>query len=273
MRANQQGGLLFYTFPHLDAVQGGLRHAFSSRLGGVSEGGRASLNLAFLSPEEQPHSGRENLRRFARAVGFDEQRLVLSQQTHTVNIFEAQETDAGRGTTRPRGYTDIDGLITDVPNLPLMTHHADCAPLFFYSPAPRMIGLAHAGWRGTAGNMAAAMVRRLAQRGCDPAELLAGIGPCAGPCCYQVGAEVAEHFSALYDEAGPVLWPDEAEAGKFFLDLGRANRALLIEAGLRAENIVISGLCTVCQPELFFSHRRQGLDRGTMAATVMLTED
>ena len=269
MQAHWHKGLLFYTFPHLEA-QGLPRHAFSGRLGGVSEGGCASLNLAYKHPQDQPEGVRENLRRFAQAVGFDEKQLVLTRQTHTINIHEATPPDAGRGITRPVGYNDIDALITAAPQLPLMTYHADCVPLFFYAPRQQMIGLAHAGWRGTAHGMARAMVNALAQRGCPPAELLAGIGPAAGPCCYQVGTEVAQHFTALCDEAGPVIWADATAEGKFKLDLWRANRAILLQAGLRAENIVIGGLCTVCNPELFFSHRRQGDDRGTMAAVMML---
>ncbi|MCL2496052.1 MAG: peptidoglycan editing factor PgeF [Clostridiales bacterium] len=269
MRAHWHEGLLFYTFPHLEAP-GMLRHAFSGRLGGVSEGCCASLNLAFKHTLDKREHVEENLRRFALAVGFDEKRLVLTRQTHTVNIHEANPEDAGLGITRPVTYSDIDALITAAPQLPLLTYHADCAPLFLYAPRRHMIGLAHAGWRGTAKGMARAITQALAQRGCPPAELLAGIGPSAGPCCYQVGAEVARHFAALSDEAGPVIRIDEAAADKYKLDLWRANRAILLEAGLRAENIVIGGLCTVCAAEIFFSHRRQGEARGTMAAMMML---
>lgn len=269
MQAHWQGGLLFYSFPHFD-VQKGLAAVFSSRLGGVSEGGCATLNLAFLNPQQPPEPGRENLRRFARAVGFDENRLVITQQTHTVNIFEAAASDAGRGITRPRGYTDIDGLFTQAENLPLLTFHADCVPLFFYAPIRRMVGVAHAGWRGTIQNIAGVMVAALVERGCAAQEIRAAIGPSAGPCCYQIGPEVARLFAPLADEQGPLYIPDKAP-GKFLLDLWRANRALLLAAGLLPENITIGGLCTVCHPEIFYSHRVQGNNRGTMAAMIMLT--
>jgi YfiH family protein len=269
MQATWSEGLLFYTFPHL-AQQPGLIHAFSSRLGGVSRGCCASLNLAYAHAEDTAAQVSENWRRFGAAVGFDPARAVLTQQTHSVNIREAVEADAGRGLIRPLGYSDIDGLITAQPNLPLITYHADCAPLFFYAPRRRLIGLAHAGWRGTAAGMARAMVQQLAQRGCSPEELLAGVGPAAGPCCYQVGEEVAQHFAGLSDEAGPLLRPDAGAPGKYKLDLWRANRLFLLQAGLKAQNIMISGLCTVCNPQFFFSHRVQGQARGTMAAVMML---
>ena len=272
MRANWYKGLLFYTFPHL-LNQPGLIHAFSSRLGGVSQGCCGGLNLAYAHPEDTDANVSENWRRFAAAVGFDPKRLVRTRQTHHVNIREVEEKDAGYGLTRPSGYTDIDGLITGALNLPLITYHADCVPLFFYAPRQRLIGLAHAGWRGTAANMAAAMVKALCQRGSAPAELLAGIGPSAGPCCYQVGPEVAERFAGLEDESGPLLRPDERVLGKYKLDLWRANRAFLLQAGLKPENIIIGGLCTVCHPRLFFSHRAQGGARGTLAAVMMLKRE
>jgi len=270
MQANWQDGLLFYTFPHLQDPPG-LIHAFSSRLGGTSEGCCASLNLAYAHAEDTAAHVRENWRRFAMAVGFDPQRPVLTQQTHSVNIREVGAADAGRGIIWPVGYTNVDGLITAEPGLPLVTYHADCVPLFFYAPRQRIIGLAHAGWRGTVAGMARAMVEALTGRGCAPAELLVGIGPSAGPCCYQVGAEVAERFSGLKDAAGPVVCAEEGAEGKYKLDLWRANRAFLLQAGLKAEQIVIGGLCTVCHPERFFSHRVQGAARGSMAALMMLT--
>ena len=268
MQATRRDGLLFYSFPHL-MERPGLIHAFSSRLGGVSQGGCASLNLAFVQPEDE--NVKENWRRFGAAVGFDYKRAVLTQQTHSINIQEATEADAGRGITRPVGYSNVDALITGAVNLPLITYHADCVPLFFYAPRQRLIGLAHAGWRGTAAGIAAAMTEQFTLRGVPAAELLAGIGPAAGPCCYQVGAEVAEIFAKLCDEHGPLVVPEEGAPGKYKLDLWRANRAFLLQAGLRPENIMIGGLCTVCHPELFFSHRAHGKKRGSMVAMIMMS--
>ena len=270
MQAIWKEGLLFYSFPHL-REQPGLTHAFSSRLGGVSQGCCTSLNLAFAQPEDDPVNVRENWRRFGAAAGFDYERAVLTQQTHSINIHEAGETDAGRGITRPVEYCNVDALISGVANLPLVTYHADCAPLFFYAPRQRLIGLAHAGWRGTAAGLAAAMAEQFAKRGAAPAELLVGIGPSAGPCCYQVGAEVAELFAGLRDEEGALIKPEERAPDKYKLDLWRANRAFLLQAGLKPENIMIGGLCTICHPKLFFSHRAHGKERGTMAAMIMLS--
>lgn len=271
MQARRQAGLLFYTFPQLSA-QPGLAHGFSTRLGGVSEGCCATLNLAFINPQDRTAHVAENLRRFAEAVGFDAQRLVLTQQTHSVNIHRATAADAGRGVSRPLGYQQIDGLITDEPNLPLMTYHADCTPLFFYAPQRRLIGLAHAGWRGTAHGMARAMVAQLTAAGATAAELIVGIGPAAGPCHYQVGPEVVEYFQDQADEQGPFYHHDPAMPDKYLLDLWRANRYQLMQSGVPAAQITISGLCTICRPDIFFSHRVQGSKRGTLAAVMMLQE-
>lgn len=238
MRAHGAERALFFTFSLL-AAQKGLIHGFSTRQGSA------------------------DLHGLAQAMGFDEQRLVLTRQTHTVNILEATEAEIGWP------HPDIDGLFTAIPNLPLMTRHADCAALFFYCPRPRLIGLAHAGWRGTADNMARVMIEAMVARGCDPAAILAGIGPSAGPCCYQVGEDVAARFFGLNDEQGPLITPEDMP-GKYKLDLWRANRLLMLQAGLTPQNIEIGGLCTVCHPELFYSHRLLGFKRGTMAAVMML---
>ena len=269
MQARHVKGLLFYTFPHLSAV-GGLTHAFSSRLGGVSEGCVATLNLGLTNPEDQAANVQENLRRFGKVVGFDPTKIVLTKQTHSVNIYRAQAADAGRGISQPLEYDNIDGLITDVPGLPLMTYHADCTPLFFSAPQSRLCGVAHAGWRGTAANMAGRMVEALTAAGASPDELLVGIGPAAGPCHYQVGAEVVRHFANLTDEQGPLYRPDPAAKDKYLLDLWRANRQSLVAAGVPAAQIVIGGLCTICHSDIFFSHRVQGTARGTLAAVIML---
>ncbi|MEG1538141.1 MAG: peptidoglycan editing factor PgeF, partial [Clostridiales bacterium] len=244
-------------------------HGFSSRLGGVSQGGAASLNLA-LRMADPPQNVRENYRIFSRELGFDYTKLVFSQQTHTTNIRVATTADAGKGICRERDYRDIDGLITQEPQLPLITHHADCASLFFYEPQAQLIGVAHAGWRGTIHNIAAAMVEKLTTLGGRPERLIAAVGPCAGPCCYQVGAEVADQFAPLADEQGSMCRP-ALEKGKFLIDIPRTNRLLLLQAGVSAAKISLSGLCTICHNDIFYSHRCQGLDRGAMGAVMMMT--
>lgn len=264
-----RGDLLYYTFPLLEQFSDRFVHAFSTRLGGVSQGGLGSLNLG-VSRGDDPALVRENHIRFAAAAGYDWRRVVLSQQTHTTNLRFATVADAGKGLLLPRDYTDIDGLLTDAPGLPLMTQYADCTPLLFYAPDRHIAATAHAGWRGTVAGMARAMVERLAGLGCDPARLHAAVGPSAGPCCYEVDEDTAAHFLLYHDEQGPAAHPVPGKPGKYYADMWRANRAILIASGLLPEHIEISGLCTICHNDIFYSHRKQGNARGALSALVML---
>lgn len=274
-----ENGVLWYGFPHLEAHRAQLLHGFSSRIGGVSAGAQGSLNLAFAKefPRDHnydaPQNVLENLRRYGAALGFCAEDLVFSQQEHGVNILVADESLRGCGVTRGRDYRNIDGLITAVRGLPLITHHADCAALFFYAPRAQLIGVAHAGWRGTIGNgelgIGKAMVHKLIELGAAADELLCGISPCAGPCCYQVGAEVAAQFAPVAARHGAELaHPDGS--GKFLLDIWQANRLMLREAGVPDANIITAGGCTICHSDVFHSHRAGGGHRGSLAAVMML---
>ena len=268
MRLHQRQGLVYFTFPHLEAAGGSrLLHAFSSRIGGVSEGCYASLNFSFSTGDTEEHV-LANLQRFGQVLGFDPARRILTHQTHSCCIRWIREEDAGRGIADAQYFQGVDGLISAAVGVPLFTQHADCTPLFFYAPQAQMIGLAHAGWRGSAGQIGPAMVAYFARLGVPAAQLLVGIGPCAGPCCYEVGAEVAGAFSSWQDAQGPVALP--RPDGKFLLDLPRANRAMLVASGVPAEQIVLSDLCTICHEEFFYSHRRDGRRRGGMLALMML---
>ena len=266
---HEKNGVVYYTFPLLDRFADRLVHGFSTRLGGVSQGGLASLNLG-LSRGDQPERLQENLRRFGQAVGFDWTRLVVSQQTHTTNLRQAGAEDAGCGAVRPRPWQDVDGLWTAQRELPLLTHYADCVPLLFYAADRHLCAASHAGWRGTCAGMGRVTVERLQAEGCALEQIYCVIGPSAGPCCYEVDELTAARFDHLRDEQGPVARKRPQYPGKYLLDLWRANRCVLLEAGLPPENIAIASLCTICHPDIFYSHRVQGEDRGSLAAVMML---
>lgn len=261
-----EDGLLWYDFPIFDPFRGRFRAVFSSRSGGCSQGGCASLNLG-LHRGDAPEHLAENYRRFCRATGLPLEKLVLSAQTHTTNLLQVDSSFAGMGLARPLSYQDIDGLLTQEPGLPLVTFYADCTPLLFYAADRHIAAAAHAGWRGTVADMAGTVVRRLQSLGAAPEHIYAAIGPSAGPCCYQVDEKTAAHFRAIAPEC---IKADPREQGKFLADLWLANRLLLQRAGLPEQNIATAGLCTICHPETFFSHRVQGDARGALAAMVML---
>ncbi len=266
---HMRGDLLWYSFPLLDAYSDRIIHGFSTRLGGVSEGCFASLNLG-LGRGDDPEKVEENYRLLGEAVGFEAERTVISSQTHGVALREVRRADEGKGLFKERDYHDIDGLFTREAGPVLVTTYADCTPLLFYAPDRHLAATSHAGWRGTAQKMAAVTVQRLADEGCDPQQLRVVIGPSAGPLRYEVGSECAEAFAAIRDEAGAVAEPLADKEGKFLLNMWRANRAVLLEVGVQPQHIATAGLCTISHPEIFYSHRICGNQRGSLAAFIAL---
>ena len=182
LRTNEKEGVVWLTYPALEKTDG-IVHGFSTRLGGVSRDYLSSMNLSFSRGDEEARV-RENFRRIAAAIGFDAGGLVFSDQTHTTNVRVVTENDRGKGILIPRDYTDVDGLITDVPGIVLATFYADCVPLYFVDPVRRVIGLSHSGWRGTAGKIGKVTVQAMqAAYGCHPEDILAAIGPSIGQDC------------------------------------------------------------------------------------------
>ncbi len=261
------GPVPFLTFPLLSRA--GIRHGYSTRLGGVSRGYFAEMNLAAL--KEPPEIIRENYRRIAEVLGMDEKRVVMTYQTHSTGIRVVTEEDAGKGPFRPRDYTDTDAVVTNVPDLPLAALSADCCLLYFADPVKKCVGLAHAGWRGTAGDIAGKTIRKLAKvYGSDPADLLCAVGPSICRDCYEVSEDVILAFRETFDEQEMKLLADVNERGRYQLDLWMANRMLLMRAGVPETHIEVTDLCTRCNPEVFFSHRLMGEKRGVTAALICL---
>jgi len=275
LRCLEKNGVPFLSFPLLEEYGELVRHGFSTRLGGVSEGCLSSMNLSFSRGDEKERV-LENYRRMAEALDLPMERMVLSRQTHTTNVRAVTEEDAGSGIVRPPRYTDVDGLITNVRNIPLVTFYADCIPLYFVDPVHRAIGLSHSGWRGTVKRMGAATLRAMEEAyGTRPTEVLACIGPGICGDCYEVGADVAEKVLEAFGTDGasqagrrPIL--EEKPGGKFQLDLWEANRRVLLEAGIREEHLAVTDICTCCNQELLFSHRASGGERGNLAAFLCL---
>ncbi|MCR5147513.1 MAG: polyphenol oxidase family protein [Eubacterium sp.] len=323
---------------------------FSTRLGGVSTGHLESMNLSFHRNDD-PACVYENHRRFAAAVGYDEKKIVFSDQVHKDHIRKCTEIDAGKGIVKENDIKETDGLITNIKELPLMTFYADCVPLLFYAPDKNVIASVHSGWKGTAkkiGPKTAEIFRN--DYGCDISKLICYIGPSICKDCYEISSDVAEQFYDMaeydisaekeiyndsidkydlknvhvdeyksnktcidgsgksYDESDKKDYspnttcaesdktdaitnddPDKTGVelikydpdnikdiltyygnGKFHLSLQKAIRKTLIEAGMKEENIEISGICTACNDKLLFSHRKTNGLRGNLAAVIML---
>ena len=247
-----------------------VKSAFSTRLGGVSEGYYSSLNLSFDRGDD-PVKVSENFKRIGASMGVAVEDMVLSKQTHTTNVRVVTEEDKGKGVIRERDYTDVDGMITNVPGICLVTSYADCVPLYFVDPVKKVIGLSHSGWRGTVGKIGKVTVEKMEEEfGCDPADILGAVGPSICQDCYEVSEDVIEKFRENYDEN---LWPEifyQKENGKYQLNLWKANESVFLESGLLPEHIAVTNVCTHCNPDILFSHRTTGNERGTLSAFLAL---
>jgi len=258
-----------------------LLHGFSTRPGGVSllEGERV-LNLGFTDWDTREHV-QSNRERFLAAISAAKLPLVTLRQIHSdvVHVFDAaplKKNHCG------------DALVARVSGLLLAVQTADCVPILLVDPKRRAVAAVHAGWRGTLQRIAEKTVGQLQMSfGARPSDLVAALGPAIGGCCYEVGTELAHAFSAQFDRAAdwfdelrtgdepnPLQWLSMSPPGhnpppkKVRLDLRAANRRQLLDAGLAEKNILVSGLCTACRRELFFSYRREGAQTGRLLSVI-----
>ena len=227
------------------------------------------MNLSFTRGDEED-SVRENYNRIAAAMGFRAEDIVTSDQTHTSNVRKVTEKDRGKGITVLRDYTDIDGMITDIPGLVLATFYADCVPLYFVDPIHHAIGLSHSGWRGTVGRMGQHTIEVMRREfHSDPGEILAAVGPSICQDCYEVSEDVASAFAKEFSghECEILI---EKGGGKYQLDLWKSNEIVLRDAGILPEHLAVTNLCTCCNPNLLFSHRASHGKRGNLGAFLKL---
>lgn len=260
--------LEYLTFPLLEQTKI-VRHLFSTRIGGVS--GREFSTMNFSTDRgDKRENVLENFRRMAEVLGCRVEDMAASHQTHTTNIRRMTAADRGKGILIPRDYSDVDGMVTDEAGLVLVTFYADCVPLYFVDPVHRAIGLAHSGWRGTAGRMGERMVEAMAEEfGTRPEELYAAIGPSICRDCYEVSEDVASEFVHMLGEETAV---PTGVPGKYQLDLWLANELILRQAGLRPEHIAVTDICTCHNSQYLFSHRASAGKRGSLAAFLGLKE-
>lgn len=242
------------------------RHGFSTRFGGVSSDHLASMNLG-TNRGDAVGNVMENYRRMGQAIGFTPDHCVLTRQVHTDNIQIVTKDDWGRGLFRPAGW-DCDGLITDTPDTALLVFSADCGTVLLEDPETGAVGACHAGWRGTALGIAGKTAREMVRAfGCKPENIRAALGPCISQCCFETDANVPDAMrEALGEAAAPFITYNGI---KYHVDMKGINREFLLQAGLLPEHIDVSPLCTACDPETFWSYRRHGDARGSLAAVIV----
>lgn len=261
-----ENGVEYYVFESFEKT-GLVKHCFSTRRGGVSTGCYESLNLSFR--EDKRENVIENYKLICSAMGSDYHNVVFSNQVHEDKLYEVKQEDRGKGLLRQSDIIGIDGLYTDKKNIVLTTFYADCVPLFFLDTEKRVIALSHSGWKGTVKEIGRKTVERLKEKYNSRAEnIIAGIGPSIGGCCFEVDKPVADVFEKEIPFSKEFI--KKASNEKFKIDLQEINKRILINAGLKEENIELSGLCTKCEPEVFFSHRVMGAERGSLVALMEL---
>lgn len=236
-----------------------LAHGVTHRVGGFSDTPYSSLNLG-IHVQDEPASVQKNRERVVDTLGFRVTRLVTAEQVHGGKV--AAVTDEDAGTTIP----EVDGMVTDTRGLLLALFFADCVPVLFADVENRAIGVAHAGWRGMVGGVLEETVAAMQQSfGTRPDSLLAAIGPCIGPCCFEVGEEVAAEF-AEETIRGPE-WP------RPHVDLVKAAENRLLSAGILRESIARANECTSCLPDRYFSYRRDQGRTGRIAALIGIRQN
>lgn len=255
--------------PHWLSISG-LQHGFSTRMGGVSQGAYASLNVKFPTgaDSESAEAVRENRRRLGQVLGMNMQNLVACRQCHGSTIYVVQRKDAGAGAlSQESAIPDTDGLITAETGIPLFIQVADCLPVLLLDPGKRIIGAVHAGWRGTAARILEKAIQRMHTAfGCQPEHIQISIGPGIGFEHFEVGAEVAEVFRAQVDLQDPRV--ARTKGSRFWLNLAEINRRQAMAAGVPAEAIFNLQRCTFSEPDYFFSFRRDRGQTGRLAGVI-----
>ncbi|MDH6429934.1 MULTISPECIES: peptidoglycan editing factor PgeF [unclassified Paenibacillus] len=255
---------------------------FTGRQGGASKAPYDSLNCAF-HVGDAPEDVLSNRRALAEALDFKPEAWTCGEQTHGSEIAVVREVDRGRGQQdRASAFQATDGLLTDVPGVLLTSFYADCVPLYFYDPVRRVVGLAHAGWKGTVAQIAAAMVSKLQTvYGSHPHDIVAAIGPSIGDCCYEVDDYVMEHVRQLEGslnegietfDAVELYRASETDQSKYLLNLKEMNRRIMIKAGILPTHIECTTWCTSCNRDLFFSYRKENGITGRMTSWIGIKE-
>lgn len=261
--------VVYLTFPLLEKT-GLVKHGFSTRMGGVSEGIFSSMNLSFHRGDKE-ECVRENFRRMAEALGTHAEHMVFSNQTHTTNVRVVTKEDQGKGIHRPLDYQDIDGLVTNEREVMLVTVYADCVPVYLVDTKHKAIGLCHSGWRGTVGKISQETLRVMKESFQTEAEdVIAAIGPSICQDCYEVSEDVILEVEKSFGRECIGELAYAKENGKYQLNLWRANELALLQAGVPKQQIQTTDICTCCNSKYLFSHRATAGRRGNLAAFLEL---
>lgn len=265
MHRQQRGELVYYTCGKIAQP-----HGFTTKFGGVSSGDCAGLNFRRGYGDSEENVLR-NYHILSEALDIPFENLTLTHQVHEDHVIAVTEETVGTGIVKPLSW-DVDALVTNLTDVPLVGFYADCVVTLLYDPVSRSCGVCHAGWRGTAREIVGKTVDRMAELyGADRNSIVAAIGPSIRSCCFETDADVP---TAMEQVMGARVQPFVQPRGqKFYVDLQGINHMTLLGAGLQEENIVDSGICTKCEHEEFWSHRATNGRRGVQAGVICLRKD
>lgn len=254
----EQGGIVTITFPRF-ADSKVLRHAVSTRIGGVSDGIYRSLNVSHKVQDETVKVD-ENRSLLSYALGMDLGKAVWVDQVHSDKVVKL---DAASRPKNGGSLGEGDGIITNEPDILITILVADCLPVLFFDPIHKAIGLAHAGWRGTVSHVAAKTLLAMEEAyGTKAEEVRTVLGPCIGFCCYEVGEDVRKRFTDVFPWGHEVF--EKSSKDHWKLSLSEANARQLIEIGMKEENLIRSEICTIKYMDRFYSHRAEaGAEKST----------
>ncbi len=262
-RLVRKNGLSYYVIDSFEKT-GLVKHCFTTREGGVSENEYKALNLRFNCSDKRENV-LKNYKIICDAIDVDYKKLVISKQVHEDNICTVTIEDLGNGITKENRFTSADGLMCNETGIPIVTLYADCVPLYFLDVKNKAIAMSHSGWKGTVKNISAKTVQKMIDEfNSKPENILAAIGPSIGECHFEVGDEVAYHFMEM--PCGVIKKYGE----KYHVNLQKTIENQLLSVGILKQNLTVSGICTFCNSDLLFSHRKTNGKRGNMAAIMEL---
>ena len=258
----ERNGLVLHQSPLLARYSDLLEHAFTTRLGGQSQEPMSNFNLGrHIDDEQVRQDAMKNRQALCLALNADSERLVVPGQVHSATVVACAEPPENGA------LKNVDAVATNTLNLPVLLHFADCVPVILFDPVEKAIAVIHAGWRGTAAQIAKNGVCELVDKfGVKPANIKAAIGPAISSCCYPTSVEAAGQLSQTVSDASSLILAQPGDQPR--PDLKAINAMQLLESGVG--EVDVTDLCTACLPELFYSHRQSGGKTGRQGAIAML---
>lgn len=271
MESTEKGGVKLYEFSNLRSF-GGIKHFITSRPGGFSKGPFAGMNTGFHAGDND-WDVLQNRNKLAASVNINISQFTFANQTHSSNIAIIDTAGKGKGSADCKtAIHNTDALICRTPGICICIQTADCVPLLLFDPVNHVIAAIHAGWRGTLKKITEATVLMMMHAfETHPSDLIGGIGPSNGPCCYEVGEDVVSEVKKSLSNPKDLIKPSH-QKGKYIFDQWQANFNQLTGLGVKPENIELSGICSQCQSDIFFSSRKDKGVTGRTASGIMLTK-